>query len=235
MADGMDERRDWAAACLGKPFFAVATDDLANLGILPLGLFAHGSRLLGTERADSDWDFEVVVGDGTWEGAEQVEIGEAGSGHQRQFTLIALSDWIGEAEACTVRFCECAFLPEELTAIRLVPAGWRPDAEKVRRQFSRTASNSWVKAKKKLIVADSWNPLVAKKSLWHSLRILMFGIQILEHGSIVDFHAGNDLFWEILSMPDDWGMLDERFRPIRNELRSRFRSHDGELGIVRHS
>lgn len=232
--DGRDMEaiaRDWVADCTGKGFFAHAVRDLPELGVSPLSVFAHGSRVWGTDDASSDRDHEVIVDDG-WDGPGQLEVGGDGD-EVRQFTLIPLSRWEREATECTVLFCECAFLPDELVANRLVPGEWEPDAERVRRQFSRTASNSWVKAKKKLTVPGSLAPRIAKKSLWHSLRILMFGIQILERGSIEDFSEANGLWDEVRAMPDDWDALDARFRPVRNALRSSFRSHDGEMGIVR--
>lgn len=223
----------WAAACAGKPYFAHAARDLPALGIDPIAAFAHGSRVYGTNGPSSDRDHEVVVPDGSWRGAEQLEVG-TGCEEIRQYTIIPLSRWLGEAAACSVLFCECAFLPDRLVAGDMpVPDGWASDAEMVRRQFSRTASNSWVKAKKKLTVPDSYDPYVAKKSLWHSLRILMFGTQIVEVGRISDYAEANGLYGEIMAGPDDWDELDKRYRPLRNELRSRFRSHDSELGIVR--
>lgn len=224
----------WAAACEGRPYFAHAAEDLPSLGISPLAAFAHGSRVYGTDGPASDRDHEVIVPDGSWEGSEQVEVGSPSEGEVRQYTIIPASRWEREAAACSVLFCECAFLPDELVAgEHLVPDGWIPDMEKVRRQFSRTASNSWVKCKKKLIVPESYDPYVAKKSLWHSLRILMFGTQIVEAGRIADYAEANGLYAEIMACPDDWDELDRRYRPVRNGLRSRFRSHDGDLGIVR--
>ena len=215
----------------GKPYFADAAVDLRAMGVAPLAVYAHGSRVYGTDGPGSDRDHEVIVDDG-WDGEEQAEVGEGG--RMRQYTLLTRSRWLREAEECTVLFCECAFLPEGLSVTPLAPDGWAPDPERVRRQFSRTASNSWVKCKKKLTVPGSLDPYVAKKSMWHSLRILMFGIQILEHGRIVDYREANPLYAEVMAMPDDWGAIDARFRPLRNELRSRFRSMDAEMGIVRH-
>lgn len=223
---------DFRACCQGKPYFAEASIDLPSMGVLPVSVFAHGSKVYGTDGPYSDRDHEVIVNDG-WDGEEQLEAGAVTG--VRQYTLIPVSRWLAEAKECSVLFCECAFLSPEMSVMPLIPEGWSPDAESVRRQFSRTSSNSWVKAKKKLVVPRSIDPYVAKKSLWHSLRILMFGIQIIEQGGITDFQEANPLYWEIMGMPDDWDSLDAGFRGLRNELRSRFRSHDGELGILRRS
>lgn len=221
---------DFLSIYENKPYFAAASVDLPAMGVAPVSVFAHGSQVYGTAGTASDRDHEVIVGD-DWDREEQAEVSDVPD--VRQYTFIRLSRWLVEAKSCSVLFCECAFLPANLSVTPVIPDGWVPDAERVRRQFSRTSSNSWVKAKKKLILPDAYNPYVAKKSLWHSLRILMFGTQILEHGAIVDYGEANPLFDDVMGMPDDWDAIDARFRGLRNELRSRFRSHDGEMGIVR--
>ena len=100
---------------------------------------------------------------------------------------------------------------------KIVPA-------KIREQFSRTASNSWVKCKKKLVVEDSFNPRVGKKSLWHSLRIIEFGIQILRTGKINNYGCVNHLYDPIVNNThNDWEHYQHYYQPIYNAKKSMFR------------
>ena len=62
---------------------------------------------------------------------------------------------------------------------------------KIRNSFSHVASNSFVKCKKKIEVEASYDPHTGRKSLWHSLRIVDFGIQILKHDKIIDYSSVN--------------------------------------------
>ena len=58
---------------------------------------------------------------------------------------------------------------------------------------------------------------MAKKGVFHALRILMFGIQLKEHQKIIDFSVSNELKYEIEGLPDD--MFDDRlYLKLRDEL-----------------
>ena len=94
------------------------------------------------------------------------------------------------------------------------------DSEKLRRAISSVASNSYVKCKKKIRDGEVY---IGKKSLFHSIRILMFGIQIAKHGKIVNYEEANNYHKAIFEMGDDWSELDKKFKPIYNSLKSEFK------------
>jgi hypothetical protein len=86
-----------------------------------------------------------------------------------------------------------------------------------------------VKCKKKLTVTEDFAPRIGKKSLWHALRILDFGTQILQHGKIINFQSMNHLYDEIVNNPcDDWEFYKHKYQPIYNALRSAFRQAERE-------
>jgi hypothetical protein len=61
------------------------------------------------------------------------------------------------------------------------------------------------------------------KSLFHSMRIAMFGIQIVKHGAIVDWGCANTIWGTISSETWTWEKLDAFYRQERNELMTQFR------------
>ena len=63
------------------------------------------------------------------------------------------------------------------------------------------------------------------KSLFHSIRIPMFGAQVASTGVIGDFSSANSIWKEIDSREWDWTSLDERFRVDRNSVLTEFRKH----------
>ncbi len=84
-----------------------------------------------------------------------------------------------------------------------------------------------MKCKKKLTVEKDYNPYIGKKSLWHSFRILMFGIQMLETGKIYDYSCANFLYDEIVNNPEnDWNYYKEKYQKLYNSYKSKFRSFD---------
>ena len=95
-----------------------------------------------------------------------------------------------------------------------IPLKINPD--KVREQCAKVSSNSWVKAKKKLTIDKDYNPYIALKSLYHSMRILALGTNIL--GSIEIYR----LVFERENC--GWEKLDDFFREFYNKSRSCLRA-----------
>ncbi|MGW8181205.1 MAG: hypothetical protein ACWGQW_20945, partial [bacterium] len=96
------------------------------------------------------------------------------------------------------------------------------DLAKLRKSFSAKASNSWVKAKKKIEVHQEYR--LGRKSLFHCLRILEFGTQIAMRGRIVDYSAAN-LVWEKIQEQgfETWQEYKDYWQPIYNNARTAFR------------
>lgn len=89
------------------------------------------------------------------------------------------------------------------------------DLTKLRKSISAAASNSWVKAKKKYVLPDE-DSYSGFKSLFHSFRIIEFGIQIAEEGKIVDYKAANWIWNEI---NDWWNHSDRSFLQLMDQLK----------------
>lgn len=98
---------------------------------------------------------------------------------------------------------------------------------KLRASFSKVSSNSYVKAKKKLIVEVDYDLEASVKSLWHSMRILQFGTQLANTGKIQNFAGSNDLYPKIIQMYVDynanWEGIHEKAKPMHNQLASSFK------------
>jgi len=100
------------------------------------------------------------------------------------------------------------------------------DLGKLRESFSATASNSWVKAKKKIDKGDFRTGL---KSAWHAIRILDFGIQIANNKTIVEKGRYNWLRKEILELekavlPGNlWDIVAQKYLKTYKDLKRDFR------------
>jgi hypothetical protein len=81
-----------------------------------------------------------------------------------------------------------------------------------------------IQGKKKLTVEKDYSPYIAKKSLFHSLRILIEGIQIAKYQKIIDYSQANYLWEEIVNNKvNDWSYYKEKYQPLYNKLNSEFR------------
>lgn len=186
-----------------------------------LNVYHYGSFVYGTfVEGVSDYDYIVIVPDemGNLD-EQQFECNNC------QYTVHSAKSWQEMLDRCDVDAIECYFLPSKFVVKETKKFNADITREKIRNSFSHVASNSLVKCKKKLEVAESYNPSVGKKSLWHSLRILDFGIQILEHGAIINYGSLNYLYYEIVRSDEaGWEYFKAKYKPVYNELKSKFRA-----------
>lgn len=193
-------------------------DNLCNsaLNIYHYGSFVYGTFVDGT----SDYDYIVIVPDTMSDlDEQQFEYNNC------QYTVHTARNWQEMLDRCDVDAIETYFLPEQFIVKETVVFIADITKEKIRNSFSHVASNSFVKCKKKLEVEESYDPKTGKKSLWHSLRIVDFGIQILQNDKIVDYSNMNYLYDEIVKSEEtNWEHFKTKYKPIYNALKTKFRN-----------
>ena len=197
----------------------------------------RGSIVYGTRMPGSDIDILAVVPDDYRDflshyenGIFQEPIDENNYEPVNDWQFVSLSDFKQMAKDHTVLAMETMCTPpDEIVwniwydnlefAKSLLPL----DKWKIRQQFSGTSSNSWAKAHKKMTVEKDYDIYKAKKSLFHSLRILMFAIQLCEREQIYDFKEAKPLWDEIILTPEyyPWEYYKKKYRPMYNSLRSK--------------
>ena len=102
------------------------------------------------------------------------------------------------------------------------------DRQKLRMSISTIASNSWVKGKKKLLVSGDYDVKLAIKSVFHSLRILDYGIQIATSGKVYEWDSMNYVLEDLRKLSyqreDLWNAIDTKYRKVFNSKSSEFKS-----------
>jgi len=175
----------------------------------PYGAWVYGTAELGR----SDYDYIEVWEEGVDKEEERIVESKVDITRYSKSYFQKLLD-AHEISALETYF-QFSHLSEHFT--------FKLDLAKLRASFSQKASNSWVKAKKKLIVPEDYDPYVAKKSLFHSFRILDFGCQIAEHGKIVDYSSANHIWERIKDMEPNWYLWYDTFKKEYNALDSKFK------------
>ena len=203
-----------------------------NVIIVPFG-----SRVYRTERLDSDYDYIDVIqplikrDKDIWPMDHSLEVDSCGKdiswplvsgiGTETQRGDLLLYTWwnfnilLAQHEIHTM---EAYFHPSGKLREHF---NFHLNKPFLRREISKKASNSWVKAKKKILQGDY---LLGQKSLFHSLRLFLFGIQIAEHEEIRDFTAGNHIMKDLYELDcKEWEQLNKIYKPIYNQLATNFR------------
>lgn len=193
-----------------------------------LAIIPYGSQVYKNKQS-SDYDFYVVLeGEGIYQDLHRKDI---------DITIISKDNFLEDIQKNSVKGLETLFTSKEVDnyfiedsleiEMQLLKKSVI-NPSKIREQFSKTTSNSYVKAKKKIIIDADFDYMTSLKSLWHSIRINDFAIQILEKGEI-DFSSMNELYINIqndytqFNQADKnnmWTLLHSKYRPIFNEKHS---------------
>lgn len=174
-----------------------------------LKVYNYGSSVYGCTSSKSDSDFIVIVESDNDELYYSVNEDEA------DFTVYSKSKFIKRIHDMHISALECIFQSDDDPFLK----HFKLDLEKLRREISGVSSNSFVKCKKKLKDGEDY---IGRKSMFHSIRILMFGIQIAKFGRIVDYSQANQFLPAIMEMKD-WEEIKYIMQPIYNGLKSDFK------------
>ena len=186
-------------------------------------VYIFGSQVYGTANKDSDWDIIMVANN-------SVESSELRRG-LFNIHVYTPNKFKADLDWHRINNLECIFAPEWARLKETIKFDFKLDISKLRHATSHISSNSWVKCKKKLTVADEYYTGI--KSLYHSIRIPMFARQIAESGKIYDYSCANWI-WDRLTFMDKpiylrsklkwtWDELDNEFRTVHNNVMSEFR------------
>ena len=186
-----------------------------------VAVYPYGSRVYGTASAQSDYDYIVVHNGSATNDAQQYD----SRTKDLSVHTYHVDSWQGHLDAHKIFAIECYSIEPQFRSYIASPFKFALDKPSLRKEISSKASNSWVKCKKKLTVEDN-EYYIGIKSLLHSFRIPMFGIQIAEHGKVVDFTAANFIWDELRERHNaTWDELKEEYQPRHNALMSEFRTY----------
>lgn len=172
-------------------------------------VYHYGSHVYGTATEDSDKDYIVVV-----HSTEKYSYNVRSAGGD--FTVYTEPLFVEMIREHYVHILECIFQ----TRTDPYQIYFHLDLEKLRRQYSGVTSNSYVKCKKKIRDGEVH---IGLKSMFHSIRLLEFAIQIAKHGYIVNYASANQHLGVIMAIGADWDKLNTIFKPIYNSLKSELR------------
>lgn len=184
-----------------------------------LNVYLYGSRVYECHNDQSDFDYIVIADDD--EDIVEVKGGE----FDGDYTIYNRETFFNRMAEHEISVLECLYLPPDKILKQDMTIDLpKINLSKLRHSISAKVSNSFVKCKKKLTVEKDFDPHIGKKSLFHSLRIIMFGIQLAKHNKIVDYTVANKYWDEIVGNEcNDWEFYKKTYKPIYNNLMTEFR------------
>lgn len=188
--------------------------------------FDYGSVVYGTLTPKSDKDVVCIVDDSVdlsdaynniWEYHDNLT-------PEIDYQFIRESQWIEMIRNHNIIWIEA----RDLTSEHII-SGNPQDYEKyftldlwqLRQVISAIASNAWAKAHKKMTVEKDYDLYRGQKSLFHAIRVMIFGTQIGRSSHITDYTAANHYWDDIYQMGEcGWDKYKEKYKPILNAVRS---------------
>lgn len=173
-------------------------------------VYLFGSQCYGTASSKSDFDILIIAKTPYPEKELVVD--------NFNIHILTLDRMLDGLKQHIIGRIECLLSPYILKEDVKIPLEIKIPS--FRHSISHTCSNSWVKCKKKLETGEYY---IGIKSMFHSLRIAMFAIQIVEHGKIVDWGCANPIWSDLTSKTWTWEELDKAYRLERNKIMTQFR------------
>lgn len=177
-----------------------------------LNIYIFGSRVYLNVNKNSDWDIIIIAKTSSPE--TELVVGNL------NIHILTVDRFKNGLDQHNIRNIECIMSPDWAKLQELHDFNFNIDLIKLRHSISHSNSNSWVKSKKKLLKGEYY---IGIKSIWHSMRIAMFGIQLSKNKMINDWSCANNIWIELNSKKWTWNELDLRFRNYNNELLHEFR------------
>jgi len=189
--------------------------NIENHRLKLFSIFLYGSRVYNNYDEHSDYDFIVVRRQLDYK-IDSVRTED----NLINCTIYSPQGFQKAIEEHEISVLECLSLSEDKIVLNNKNWEFNLNYSRLRTNISSKSSNSWVKAKKKLLEDEDY---IAQKSLFHSMRMIFFGKQIAEHGKITNFEEANFLWDEILTLELDWKIWKEKYQLYKNSLLSEFR------------
>jgi hypothetical protein len=192
-----------------------------------IAIIPYGSQVYGTANKDSDHDFIIVTKGATLPNGAFKTNAISNKDYTIQGVLYSRSGFTNALDNYEIGAWECFSLPKEEYILttplfeKFVLVKERKFDEKtmVKKIIQKASASRHVATEQ----AKTGYSDRAKKGMFHALRILHFGLQIKEHGKIVDFGACNEMYYKFKSIdPEEFDTRDyyDEFAELLEKLRA---------------
>ena len=176
-----------------------------------VNLLLVGSRLHGTSLPSSDYDFLLVTSDDT-----TFPEGSKVERDNLDVTIFSRSEYIAKLQAGDDwQTIESLWLPSDVRWIfneDFLPF-YNHDLSKLRAAVSSIANKGHAYAK--IMMTKQSNFHLGRKNLAHEIRNLRLGIQIIDHGRIIDYTETKEVYEQIMAeTSEDWSYYNERWGSV---------------------
>lgn len=180
-----------------------------------IAIFPYGSRVYGNSTSTSDSDYVIVTKSGLLKSGAFKQNAISNKGRTIQGVLYSRSGFIDAINNYEITALECLSLPDDVP----IKKTWdfkiqKWEDKKFIQAIITKMSASWYSADN--YAKDDYKDL-AKKGVYHAIRILMFAKQIKDNKKVIDFTVANN-FKELINLIPDEDFDTRDYIKLRDEL-----------------
>jgi hypothetical protein len=185
-----------------------------------IAIYPYGSHVYGSAKEGSDVDYIIVTKGAFLKSGAFKQNAISSEDRKIQGVLYSRSGFIDALNNYEIGAMECLFLDPSVVVLSKWPFKLQKwDEKEMVSKIIQKASASWYIGSQQS--TDGFKA-IAKKGIFHALRILMFGVQLKENKKIVDYAEANELKKEFDKLPED--MFDDRmYLSLRDELMTKLK------------
>lgn len=173
-------------------------------------IYMVGSRVYKTNNKNSDYDWICITNNDI---SQDITIGN------NDFHIYTEKDYIQEIKAHDILVLESLFY---IVNSNEYVKYFELNKPLLRHIISQKANHSWVKAKKKITLEDE-DTFIGYKSLYHSFRMIDFGIQLAKYNNINNFYVQREIYYDLVNNCLSWDDIMAKYKKKHNALMSEFR------------
>ena len=182
-------------------------------------VYLYGSRIYGTAREGSDYDIIMIAS----HMLEHEEKRATVNGVLLNIHVITPDRFLADLKIHNIMNLECLFAPQWARLQEKLVLPIEINVKKLIKNNLAQSASSWHGGKMKI---QSYNIYKGAKSVFHSLKMLMFASQIAEANSITNFSIANHLFSELVDCDEfEWEYFREKYLPLKIELEEKLKSY----------
>jgi hypothetical protein len=183
----------------------------------------QGSNVYGVESQNSDWDITVVSTDLIGYRFSEFSF----EGIDYDVNIYSPEEFQNRIDRKYMKELEILSYPEEAFLIKTLDFQTENNRTQLINKVREESDELWFRAKNNLkIKKDDYQAL---KTIWHSIRFLIFAEQILKFGSIEKLSAANVLRDPIVnSKRVDFEFFEENFGALREQMKLELGRHISE-------
>lgn len=185
-----------------------------------VSMYVYGSRIYGTNNDKSDWDILIVLNDSI---IIDKNYNNCLTLDNNDITLITLQEFKNDLITHSMQRLELLWIPTSFILIdKVTPLSlFTLDLNLLRKSVATISTKCLAYAKILWLKEHDFNK--SKKNIFHSIRYVVFGIQIMKNGMITDYTEANKYYYRIFEdTSNDWNHYKKMYGMEAKNLYKQF-------------